>query len=260
MGQYFLPIVLGQKTNEDDKEVIKAWMYSHKYGNGLKLMEHSWIKNNFVRTFESLLAPNGEYHMSRVVWAGDYAEAEKDVILKNEDGESFEANLYNLCNNENEITPKETKKYYRYILNHTKKEYVDKDKMIDDNGWKIHPLPLLTSEANGQGGGDYFASGGSEYIGTWARDVISADTKKPKGFKEIIPYFCERDELVPKDDKEVVSELLIDIFDRINIQTPSNFDTILNFILNDIQKENKMDWNSEDVNFSFKNWIESQVN
>jgi hypothetical protein len=34
----------------------------------------------------------------------------------------------------------------------------------------------------------------------------------------------------------------------------------LNFILNDIQKENKMDWNSEDVNFSFKNWIESQVN
>jgi hypothetical protein len=191
MGQYYLPIILGQKTNENDKEVVKAWMYSHKYGNGLKLMEHSWIKNNFVKTFESLLAPDGEYHMSRVVWAGDYAEAEKDVILKDEDGKSFEANLYNLCNNENEITPKENKKYYRYILNHTKKEYVDKDKMIDDDGWKIHPLPLLTSEANGKGGGDYFGEADQHLVGTWARDVISADTKKPKGFTELVVGFKE---------------------------------------------------------------------
>jgi hypothetical protein len=191
MGQYYHPIILGQKTNEDDKEVVKAWMYSHKYGSGLKLMEHSWIKNNFVKTFEGLLAPNGEYHMSRVVWAGDYAEAEKDVILKDEDGKPFEANLYDLCNDENEIIPKENKKYYRYLINHTKNQFVDKNKMIDVDGWQVHPLPLLVSEGNLSGGGDYFDEADQHLVGTWARDVISADTKKPKGFTELVVGFKE---------------------------------------------------------------------
>jgi hypothetical protein len=37
---------------------------------------------------------------------------------------------------------------------------------------------------NGKGGGDY--RGSSELIGTWARDLISVSSKKPKGFKELI--------------------------------------------------------------------------
>ena len=54
MGQYYHPAILGE-----NKKTVKAWVYSHdieeewtredgsvfKCGSGLKLMEHSWLKN-----------------------------------------------------------------------------------------------------------------------------------------------------------------------------------------------------------------------
>ena len=195
MGQYFRPIILKEKENSEQAEQVIAWMYSHNYGNGLKLMEHSWLKNDFVNTFESLLAPNAEYHKSRVVWAGDYAEDEENITLKDEEGKEYNPNLYSLCNDENEITPNLIKvdnaTYYRYILNHTKNEYVDKDKIVVVDGRQVHPLPLLTSEGNQSGGGDYYGKDEKNLVGSWARDVISVQTTKPKGFNELIVKFAE---------------------------------------------------------------------
>ena len=82
-----------------------------------------------------------------------------------------------------------TLKETRYIVNHTKKQFVDKTKAPKDSeGWQVHPLPLLTCEGNGQGGGDYRKEE-NKFIGVWARDVISVQSKKPKGFTEIIPNF-----------------------------------------------------------------------
>ena len=59
--------------------------------------------------------------------------------------------------------------------------------------------------------------------------------------------------------EEKVKSLLIDIFDRINIQTPSNFDKILEFILKHLNSENinMQNLTNEDVDFGFKLWIES---
>ena len=65
MGQYYKPCILG-----GNKKTVKAWMYSHEYDNGLKLMEHSYIGNSFVSAFESLIKNKPQ----RVVWAGDYAD------------------------------------------------------------------------------------------------------------------------------------------------------------------------------------------
>ena len=68
----------------------------------------------------------------------------------------------------------------------------------DKDGWIIHPLPLLTCEGNGRGGGDF--RGNNPWIGKWARDVISIEKKLPirkmkpfKDFKyeEIFPDFKE---------------------------------------------------------------------
>ena len=195
MGQYFHPIILKEKENSEQAEQVIAWMYSHNYGNGLKLMEHSWLKNDFVNTFESLLAPNAEYHKSRVVWAGDYAEDEENITLKDEEGKEYNPNLYSLCNDENEITPNLIKvdnaTYYRYILNHTKNEYVDKDKIVVVDGRQVHPLPLLTSEGNQSGGGDYYGKDEKNLVGSWARDVISVQTTIPNGFNELIVKFAE---------------------------------------------------------------------
>ena len=73
----------------------------------------------------------------------------------------------------------------------TKKQYVDKTKVPKDNdGWRIAPLPLLTCEGNGGGGGDFYVvpdrqQGNTSLIGTWARDYISIETKKPKDYKEL---------------------------------------------------------------------------
>ena len=193
MGQYYKPVILGEKT-EENHETVKAWMYSHEYDNGLKLMEHSYQGNNFVSTFEKQLSRKGDYHKSRVVWSGDYADNEPDLKIIYE-GKEYDANLYSLCNCENEIKPKVSKTdTYPYILNHTKKLFVDKNKVPEIKDWegaKIHPLPLLTCEGNGRGGGD-FRGDEKGIVGSWARDVISVEKTNPlvttdtMDYKEII--------------------------------------------------------------------------
>lgn len=55
----------------------------------------------------------------------------------------------------------------------------------DDYGLKIHPLPLLTCEGNGRGGGD-FRTENEDYlklIGSWARNRITIQTKKTKRYE-----------------------------------------------------------------------------
>ena len=73
---------------------------------------------------------------------------------------------------------------FRFVVNHTKKQFVDKTKLASCGGYTIHPLPLLTCEGNGRGGGDY--RGDSSLVGSWARDVISVEVDAPEGFEEII--------------------------------------------------------------------------
>ena len=156
----------------------------------------------------------------KIVWAGDYADNEDPKTLSkeeikphvNNDSEYWNEkkllvegiNLYSLANNVGKLThdediPKDKSKYdynfkkiaplkAKYLINYDKKEFVDKSKTPKDNdGWRIHPLPLLTCEGNGRGGGDF--RGESELIGRWSRDKIGVASRKadiPKDFKEVI--------------------------------------------------------------------------
>lgn len=178
MGQYYYPIIL----DADGKIIV--WMQAHMYGNGLKLMEHSFIGNNFVSTFEFGLSSDGPHHMSRVVWAGDYADDEPDA-----------ENLYRQCEEYRMIRPEEKDtSRFRFVVNHTKKLFVDKSKVPSRGGYRIHPLPLLTCEGNGRGGGDYHGEShqDSPLVGSWARDVISVEVEAPEGFEEIVFDLVER--------------------------------------------------------------------
>jgi len=169
MGQYFKPCVLAK-----NKKTVVKWVYSHSYENGLKLMEHSYIGNDFVKAFETLITNNPQH----VVWGGDYAEPEKG--MKN--------NTYTRCNEKNEVKPFAPTTTGQFVVNHTKKLYVDKTKApLAQKGWsgRIHPLPLLTAEGNGEGGGDYMAKASANLVGTWARDLISIENEIPKGFTEL---------------------------------------------------------------------------
>ena len=157
MGQYYKPINLEKKQ----------WIYTHRFKQGMKLMEHSYIENTFVQAIEVLLTKFGPWYKSKLVWAGDYADVEKETMKKGD--EDSGENLFSLIDDSNGIESlapyqidkiKEKNKIdlkdYPFIVNHSKKVYVDKRKVKEfDGNWKIHPLPLLTCEGNGRGGGDY---------------------------------------------------------------------------------------------------------
>lgn len=180
MGQYYMAIII-HENDSNEPECIMAFLEAFS-GTGMKLMEHSYIENPFVNTFEYLLTKDGLFHKTRVVWAGDYADPEKGYD---------NMNLYNITekypdkslNNLN-IPVKNTEDYH-YIVNHTKKQYVDKQKQK-----MYHPLPLLTAEGNGRGGGD-FRGKGKDLIGTWARDVLSVEKVIPDNYTELICEFQE---------------------------------------------------------------------
>ncbi len=176
MGQYYKPAILGK-----NKKTVLKWMYSHRYGEfsknfcGLKLMEHSWMKNKFVGAFESMLIGNPQI----VVWAGDYADACK----------GRKSNVYDRCKEANEVLPSVVAPQVvkaQYIVNHTTKQFVDKSKVPSSDGWRIHPLPLLCASGNGRGGGDFCGKDEQHLVGSWARNLISVESKKPEGYAELI--------------------------------------------------------------------------
>jgi len=193
MGQYYTPAILGKdKFKGKDLQII--WhANAHNCKNtttrgdnstyesitGLKLMEHSWMENGFVGLVEAQLTDEPK----RLVWSGDYAEPE------------FEggATISNLCEEtykSMEAAPtlnNSAMEGFPFLVNHSKKVYVDKrNTPLDTDGWQIHPLPLLTCEGNGGGGGDFRGNDPDELIGSWARDLIQVVSEKPSDeFKEL---------------------------------------------------------------------------
>jgi len=175
MGQGYKAIILASQK-DNGKEIIRTWVDTENYNNGYKLMEHSYVGNNFVDAVEYLLSPMGMFYKSRVVWAGDYADKE----------EGLTENLYELAE-EGKVAPQGVRRDmrdYLYIVNHTKMQYTAKI----FGRYIAHPLPLLTAEGNGRGGGDYNGTH-DELVGTWARDVISVEIHVPEGYEELVCNF-----------------------------------------------------------------------
>lgn len=186
MGQYYHPVSLDTMEH----------LYSHDFDNGLKLMEHSYVGNNFVSAVEMLLIEGGRWDKHQIVWAGDYA-----------DGELPGTPLYGI-NPESERPftiqdhLEDSKKLrfliegipadHIYLINFDKKQYVDKTKIPVGGNWGedepfyIHPLPLLTAEGNGRGGGDFRGADPKGLIGSWARNRLGLRNAIPEGFTEVI--------------------------------------------------------------------------
>lgn len=186
MGQYYLPIFL---ADTDAETIVRAWLYPPHYSyNGSKLTEHSYLNNSLMNAVMFLLSPEGMFYKSRLVWAGDYADEEPS-------GKT----LYRLAREHDakELKPSEDTldSFYIYIVNHTKKQYVDITKVeADSHGYRLHPLSLLTAEGNGGGGGDYRGSN-KHLVGSWARDILSVEDSVedsiPEEYEELVPGFME---------------------------------------------------------------------
>jgi len=182
MGQYYKVVFL-------DGLRIRAWLSPRSYNNGVKLMEHSYLGNNFMHAIEWLLSPEGYFHKCAIVWAGDYADPE------GEDGVEPEVEKDNLHHKCNELEDREVfsdpKHFnpadYPYLVNHSRKEYVKK---VSRGPFTPHPLSILTSEGNGAGGGDYRGKNDSE-AGRWARELISVEKEIPEEYSELDLEFEE---------------------------------------------------------------------
>lgn len=172
MGQYYKPVVKKGKM----RLTINPW----DFDCGAKLLEHSYIGNHIVESVMHFIDQNPK---CRVVWAGDYADEEKN-------GKS----LFEMSYDFNLIRPYDMVVGKNIIINIDKKEFVDLRKCRKDKfGYTIHPLPVLTAEGCGRGGGDYDMEkgNGAEFVGTWSRDRLVLDDNAPEGFDEIIPDFVD---------------------------------------------------------------------
>ena len=181
MGQYFKACFITAK-----KDKVKKYFDSWDTNNGSKLMEHSYVGNHFVMnvTYKLINSPQ------RLVWAGDYAD---EVV--------GEYNYYMLCDNTKKSQNKIEMNVIEQALNentiyinHDKKEWFDlkKQTIPDMKGWNgvAHPLPILTADGNGRGGGDYEGAH-MEMVGMWKGDLIEVSDTIPADYKEIKPFFTE---------------------------------------------------------------------
>lgn len=61
------------------------------------------------------------------------------------------------------------------------------------------------------------------------------------------------------EKKKEITGMLINIFVRIGVQTPLNFDDIVEFVFNDVcETADPTEWHDGDVSIAFKRWIEAQ--
>jgi len=173
MGQYYLAVFL----SDFEMEYIRAWM-EHNRG-AMKLTEHSYLQNKYVLAVEHQLSKEGLMYRAKLVWAGDYADEEP----------GHTKNLYHIAQDspsKRMMTPAPEGHSYRYIVNHTLNQYVDKQHLVGH----FHPLPLLTADGNGRGGGD-FRGDGEDLVGMWRGHSISMEHEPPADYSELLCHFEE---------------------------------------------------------------------
>lgn len=196
MGQYFYPVVKTRKGF--------VGFYSHNYDNGLKLMEHSWIGNNFTEGVVSFIKEQDE--PVPVAWVGDYSDSES----LNKEGPYFLASVFGNDEKKRQMVQRMWDAAWRdgrfddnelpdsslapsyYLLNWDKMEYVYVP-ACNPEEWQVHPLPVLTCSNPGSGGNYRPRNNIDEmYFCSWCGDHISYSVDRPsKTWKEIFPEFKE---------------------------------------------------------------------
>lgn len=200
MGQYYMPLMISKNN-------VKRSALAHRFDNGVKLMEHSWIGNNFVNAVLHEMVDNP----TRLAWLGDYSDSAVSEECNLGGGYITNAGeflqMFEYVWGEDsapDCLPEDTPMFKLdldhtdcYIVNVTKRCYIDMDQYIKRNTYKtpydeynqcIHPLPLLTALGNGMGGGDYRGKAGEENVGSWAFDEIYVTYLKPSTLEAV--EFC----------------------------------------------------------------------
>ena len=190
MGQYYMSI-LGDAYGLNCKVFDRS--VNHEYTLA-KLLEHAWWQNTFVNAFSEFLYKTP----SRVCWVGDYA-TEPDDFNFNLPAGIVRPNYKKVWGNR--VTyltcqPSDFTLDDKFLINYDTRQFIDlneyKAKSVNDDGWIIHPLPLLTAVGNGRGGGDFQDGVGIEFVGTWAWHLLAFLDSLPKAFLKADIAFVEQ--------------------------------------------------------------------
>lgn len=212
MCQYFRVIFKEGNKNIEifNRKIIIDGQEEYMIG---KLMEHSWWHNPFVcAVAEKIYKAKSPV---RLIWMGDYANDNSETYPEGFNGvsaEKIEELYYKAWGKDvkgKAIKASDFTLDGKYIVNHTKKEYIDcseyfkvsvrKSKWHGD--WCIHPLPILVCIGNGLGFGDFIyptLTSTESLIGAWIWDKISITDNEPDGYEEIFPLFKQ---IYSEDDK-----------------------------------------------------------
>lgn len=161
-------------------------MHPHHYDNGLKLMEHSWVGNNYVNTvIQHLLDVTEKYGGCKMAHVGDYSS---DLIPEMAGKMKCARKMYSACwkggYEKHYIHPTAQITEDVFIVNDTRKEYIRAIQTCDSGKWWVASFPLLIAMGNGLGGGDY--GGRNEgLVGRWACDRVRAVRQEPEGYLKI---------------------------------------------------------------------------
>lgn len=194
MGQYY------KFMNVDKKQVCqKNW-------HNIKLMEHSYLGNNYCDDILRLLS--NEWRGDRVIHVGDYAEPNDETTTQNlvasimKELNVGDNTLYHYADSFEEVKCK-SKKDIRYVYNLDKKEYIDLFRQpiqwcYHDDKYlgcvKINSFALLIGCGNGLGGGDYHGLN-EHLVGFWAGDKFISSPEPLKEYKD----FKIRDEIYTEE-------------------------------------------------------------
>jgi len=158
MGAYYNA---GIENKDGNKRRFCTW----DMDQGAKLMEYSYIGNNYVAMVMEELLDSPK----KLSWICDYSEDDYynwDVFPRHKKV-AVETEL--------QVLPDSN----YYIFNHTKKVMINISELTTSDGWDIHPLPLLcNSEKEAAGGGDFYPEDSRR--GTWLGDLIEVSFDKKK--------------------------------------------------------------------------------
>jgi hypothetical protein len=186
------------ETLRDTVDAIEEFVKKNKYSQDLKEKvgaAEALLKKSVLERF----SVSDNQLIKYCLDAKDAAEQKKNLYHMCDDLPELKYNPINpWWNDRNKETFIYINEHYPFIVNHTRKEYVDKrrntemEKLSENKitSWP-HPLALLTCETASGGGGDYYGDGEID-VGIWARDLISMESKRPgDDYKEFVVGFRE---------------------------------------------------------------------
>ena len=166
MGQYYV-------IAEVESDGVTPVSYMKPVG-GLKMMEHGGLDSPTVMRMNACLLDRPR----RIVWCGDYSPLKCGDV-----------SVYDAARDTPEM-PAGGGLAARYVVNHTRKLFVDRATYGDkfDDFDSVDPLVVLTSSGCGLGNGDYTGAH-LDLVGGWCGDMVSVSHDEPEGMTRIEVVF-----------------------------------------------------------------------